>query len=103
MEKLINEEKLKSSFESVKAFNDKRKKLRQEFCTIAEILDDENIIEIFDNVTNPLNLSEPPLEAYLHGVFTVSCRSGFIDSNKNDFLYLIKEVDKIRTDDDCPF
>ena len=103
MEKLINEEKLKSSFESVKAFNEKRKKLRQAFLVIGEILDDENIIEIFDIVTNPLNLRYIESESYLHGIFVVSCRAGFIDCNKNDYSDLMIEVNNIRFDDECPF
>lgn len=103
MEKQINEKKLKSTFESVKAFNDKRKKLRQAFCIIAEVLEDENIIEIFDNVSNPLNLRYIEPEAYLHGIFIVSCRAGFIDCNKNDYSDLMIEVNNIRFDDDCPF
>ena len=103
MEKLINEEKLKSSFESVKAFNDKRKKLRQAFLSIGEILEDEHLVEIFDNVANPLNFIDIQGEAYLEGVFLVSCRSGFIDCNKNDFSDLMKEVNSIRFDDECPF
>lgn len=103
MEKQINEEKLKSNLESVKAFNDKRKKLRLAFCTIAEILEDENIIEIFDNVANPLNLRYIEPEAYLHGIFVVSCRAGFIDCDKNDYSDLMTEVNNIRFDEDCPF
>ena len=103
MEKQINEEKLKSSFESVKAFNDKRKKLRQAFLVICEILEDEHIVEIFDNVANPLNNIDIIAKAFLSGVYLVSCRAGFIDNNKDDFLDLMKEVDSIRLDDECPF
>lgn len=103
MEKQINEEKLKSSFESVKAFNEKRKKLRQAFLVIGEILEDEHIVEIFDNVANPLNNIDIIAKAFLSGVYLVSCRAGFIDNNKDDFLNLMKEVDSIRLDDECPF
>ena len=103
MEKLTNEEKLKSSFESVKAFNEKRKKLRQAFLAIGEILEDEDIVEIFDNVANPLNNIDITAKAFLAGVYLVSSRAGFIDNNKEDFLYLMKEVDSIRLDDECPF
>lgn len=103
MEKLINEEKLKSSFESVKAFNDKRKKLRLAFLTIGEILEDENIVEIFDNVANPLNNIDITAKAFLAGIFLVSCIAGFVENDNNDFLDLMKEVDSIRADDDCPF
>lgn len=103
MEKLINEEKLKSSFESVKAFNEKRKKLRLAFCTIGETLADEKIVEIFDKVANPLNNIDIIAKAFLAGVYLVSCRAGFIDNNKEDFLDLMKEVDSIRLDDECPF
>ena len=103
MEKLINEEKLKSTFESVKDFNEKRKKLRQAFLSIGEILDDEHIVDIFDNVANPLNNIDIVAKAFLAGIFIVSCRAGFIDNNKEDFLDLMKEVDSIRADDDCPF
>ena len=103
MEKLINDEKLKSSFESVKAFNEKRKKLRQAFLVIGEILEAEYIIEIFDKVANPLDICDIQFEAFLQGVFLVSCQAGFIDCNKNDFLHLLEEVHIIRFDDDCPF
>lgn len=103
MEKLINEEKLKSSFESVKAFNDKRKKLRLAFLTIGEILEDEHIVEIFDNVANPLNDIDITAKAFLAGIYLVSCRAGFVENDNNDFLDLMKEVDCIRADDDCPF
>ena len=103
MEKQINEEKLKSSFESVKAFNEKRKKLRLAFCTIAEILEDDNIIEIFDNVANPLNNIDITAQAFLSEIYLVSCRAGFIDRNKNDYSELMTEVNNIRFDDDCPF
>ena len=102
-EKQINEEKLKNSFESVKAFNEKRKKLRQSFLVIGEILEDEHIVEIFDNVANPLNNIDIIAKAFLSGVYLVSCRAGFIDNNKDDFLDLMKEVDSIRLDDECPF
>ena len=102
-EKQINEEKLKSSFESVKAFNDKRKKLRLAFCTIGETLDDEHIVEIFDDVANPLNNIDITAQSFLAGAFLVACRAGFIDNNKNDFLDLMKEVNSIRLDDECPF
>ena len=102
-EKHINEEKLKSSFESVKAFNDKRKKLRLAFCTIGETLEDEHIVEIFDDVANPLNDIDILSQSFLAGAFLVACRAGFIDNNKNDFLDLMKEVNSIRLDDDCPF
>lgn len=103
MEKLINEEKLKSTFESVKDFNEKRKKLRQAFLSIGEILEDENIVEIFDNVANPLNNIDITAKAFLAGIFLVSCRAGFVENDNNDFLDLMKEVDSIRADDDCPF
>lgn len=103
MEKLINEEKLKSSFESVKAFNYKRKKLRQAFLSIGEILEDENIVEIFDNVSNPLNNIDITAKAFLAGIFLVSCRAGFVENDSNEFLDLMKEVDSIRADDECPF
>lgn len=103
MEKLINEEKLKSTFESVKDFNEKRKKLRLSFIAIGEILDDENIVEIFDNVANPLNNIDITAKAFLAGIFLVSCRAGFVENDNNDFLDLMKEVDSIRADDDCPF
>lgn len=103
MEKLINEEKLKSTFESVKDFNEKRKKLRLSFIAIGEILDDENIVEIFDNVANPLNNIDITAKAFLAGIFLVSCRAGFVENDNNDFLDLMEEVDSIRADDDCPF
>lgn len=103
MEKLINEEKLKSTFESVKDFNEKRKKLRLSFIAIGEILDDENIVEIFDNVANPLNNIDITAKAFLAGIFLVSCRAGFIENDNNEFLDLMKEVDSIRAEDDCPF
>ena len=103
MEKQINEEKLKSSFESVKSFNEKRKKLRQAFLAIGEILEDEDIVEIFDKVANPLNNIDITAKAFLAGIYLVSCRAGFIDNNKDDFLDLMKEVDSIRLDDECPF
>ena len=102
-ENQINEEKLKSSFESVKAFNDKRKKLRLAFCIIGETLEDEQIVEIFDNVANPLNNIDITAQSFLAGAFLVACRAGFIDNNKNDFLDLMKEVNSIRLDDECPF
>ena len=103
MEKLINDEKLKSTFESVKDFNEKRKKLRLSFIAIGEILEDENIVDIFDNVANPLNDIDITAKAFLAGIFLVSCRAGFIENDNNDFLDLMKEVDSIRADDDCPF
>ena len=103
METLINEEKLKSSFESLKAFNDKRKKLRQEFLVIGEILEDEHIVEIFDDVANPLNNIDILAEAFLAGIYLVSGRAGFIDNNKDDFLDLMKEANSIRLDDESPF
>ena len=103
MEKLINEEKFKSSFESVKSFNEKRKNLRQSFLAIGENLEDEHIVEIFDKVANPLNYNDIIAKAFLAGVYLVSCRAGFIDNNKEDFLDLMKEVDSIRADDECPF
>ena len=102
-EKQINEEKLKSSFESVKAFNDKRKKLRLAFCIIGETLEEEHIVEIFDYVANPLNNIDITAQSFLAGAFLVACRAGFIDNNKNDFLDLMKEVNSIRLDDECPF
>ena len=102
-ENQINEEKLKSSFESVKAFNEKRKNLRLAFCTIGETLDDEHIVEIFDEVANPFNNIDITAQAFLSGIYLVSCRAGFIDNNKDDFLDLMKEVNSIRLDDDCPF
>lgn len=103
MEKQINEEKLKSNFESVKAFNDKRKKLRQSFLAIGEILEDEHIVEIFDEVANPLNNLDIVAKAFLAGIFLVSCRAGFVENEKEDFLDLMQEVDSIRLDDECPF
>lgn len=102
-EKQINEEKLKSSFESVKAFNEKRKKLRLAFSIIGETLENERIVEIFDNVANPLNNIDIIAQAFLSGIYLVSCRAGFIDNNKDDFIDLMKEVNSIRLDDDSPF